>query len=104
MTGPRQTTFVTMRHDTAAVSTMELTLDAAQAAARAEIVLHGESGWVTLPGYDGDAKTSFGRAITQLLASVDGPEHPLSVRFGRQVVAVLAAAEESAAEGRTITL
>lgn len=103
MAGPRQTTFVTMRHDTGAVSTMELTLDAAPAAARAETLLHGEAGWLALPGFDGDAQASLGRAITQLLES-GGTEHPLSVRFGRQVVGVLAAAEESAREGRTVTL
>jgi predicted dehydrogenase len=101
--GPRQTTYVTMVHDTGAVSTMELTLDAAPAAARAETLLHGEAGWLALPGFDGDAQASLGRAITQLLQS-GGTEHPLSVRFGRQVVGVLAAAEESAREGRRITL
>jgi predicted dehydrogenase len=104
MVGPRQTTHVIMRHVSGAVSTMELTLDGAQAASRYEIVLHGESGWVTLPGYDGEAVASLGRALTQLIASVDGPEHPLGVRFGQQVVAVLAAVEESAAQRRTITL
>lgn len=101
MAGPRQTTFVTMGHASGAVSTMELTLDAAPAAARGETLLHGESGWMELPGFDGDAQASLGRAVTQLLES-GGTEHPLSVRFGRQVVAVLAAAEESAREGRRI--
>ncbi|HEX6686043.1 MAG TPA: Gfo/Idh/MocA family oxidoreductase [Candidatus Limnocylindrales bacterium] len=104
MSGPRQTAYVTMRHETGAVSTMETTLDAALPATRFEAVLHGESGWVTLPGFDGDATSSFGRAITQLIESVGGPEHPLSVRFGRHVVAVLAAAEESARTGRASQL
>jgi len=104
MTGPRQTTYVTMRHESRAVSTMELTLDAAPAASHYETVLYGESGWVTLPGFDGDAQASFGRAVTQLIESVGGPEHPLSVWFGRQVVKVLAAAEASATVGTAITL
>jgi len=104
MAGPRQTTYVTMRHQAGAVSTMELTLDAALPAVQVETVLHGESGWVALPGFDGDAVSSFGRAITELIQSVGGPEHPVGVRFGRHVVAVLAAAEASAREGRTLTL
>jgi predicted dehydrogenase len=102
--GPRQTAYATLRHTTGAVSTMELTLDSALAAARNEVVLHGEAGWLTLPGFDGDPLASFGRAITQLIAAVDGPEHPTSVRFGRHVVEVLAAAEDSARDGRRVTL
>lgn len=102
--GPRQTAVVTLRHTTGAVSTMELTLDAALPAATNQTVLHGESGWLTLPGFDGDALSSCGRAITQLLAAVDGPEHPLGVRFGRHVVQVLAAAEDSARDGRRVTV
>jgi len=104
MDGPRQTTYVTMRHVSGAVSTMELTLDATRAASRYETVLHGESGWLTLPGFNGDAVTSLGRAITELIESVDGPEHPLGVRFGRQVVEVLAAAQESARDGRRVVV
>jgi len=104
MAGPRQTTYVTMRHQAGAVSIMELTLDAALPAVRFETVLHGEAGWVPLPGFDGDAVGSFGRAITQLIESVGGPGHPVGVHFGRQVVAVLAAAEVSSREGRTLVL
>jgi len=104
MDGPRQTAHVTLRHATEAVSTMELTLDSALAAVRNETVLHGESGWVTLPGFDGDAVASLGRAITQLIESVGGPEHPLSVRFGRHVVEVLAAAKKSARDGHRVAV
>jgi predicted dehydrogenase len=94
--GPRQTTYVTMRHDGGAVSTMELTLDSALPAARIETVLHGESGWLTLPGFDGAAVESFGRAISALIDSAgSGRPHPMNLHFGRNVVAVLAAAEKS---------
>lgn len=97
MTGPRQTTYVLLRHDGGAVSTMELTLDVAPAAARMETLLHGSSGWLTFPGFDGDAVGSCGRAVSELLASAGRDRrHPLDVHFGREVVAILAAAQDSA--------
>lgn len=100
--GPRQTAFVTLRHAEGQVSTLELTLDAALPACRTETVIHGEAGWVTLPGFDGDAIASFGRAVTTLLGSTAA--HPLDIQFGRDVVAVLAAAEQSARTGTVVTI
>ena len=97
--GPRQTTHVTSTHASGAVSTMSLTLDCAPLASRAETALHGESGWVTLPKFDGDAVGSLSRAISQLIEAVPTGRHPLDVRFGRDVVAILAAAEASANTG-----
>ncbi len=99
--GPRQTTYVTLRHEGGAVSTMELTLDAAPAAARVETVVHGEHGWLTLPGFDGAAVTSFERAITELIAS-QGAKHPVGVHFGREVTAILAAAQASSTSDRAV--
>ncbi|HCT77264.1 MAG TPA: oxidoreductase [Micromonosporaceae bacterium] len=103
-TGPRQTTYVTLRHESGAVSTMALTLDSPPAAARMETQIHGEPGWVTLPGFDGDAVASFKQAISQLIASVPTATHPLDVRFGRDVVAILAAAQTSTTTGGTTSL
>jgi predicted dehydrogenase len=103
MDGPRQTTFVIQRHAGGAVSTMELTLDAAPLAGRMENVLHGESGWVTVDGFDATAvPTAYANAITELLAAVPTGKHPLDVHFGREVVAILAAVEESAKTGRAV--
>ncbi len=99
VSGPRQTTHVTSTHASGAVSTMSLTLDCAPLASRTETTLHGESGWVTLPTFDGDAVGSLGRAISQLIEAVPEGRHPLDVRFGRDVVAILAAAEASAKTG-----
>lgn len=93
MTGPRQTTHVTLRHAGSAVSTMALTLDAPEKAGRVEIELHGEAGWLSVPGFDGDAVASFTRAITDLLAG----GRDLDVHFGREVVAIL---EEAATRAR----
>lgn len=102
VTGPRQTTHVTATHDGGAVSTMALTLDAAAPATRTEIVLHGENGWATLPSFDGNAVGSLSTAITQLVAAVPAGRHELDVRFGRHVVAVLAAAETAAKTGTRV--
>lgn len=104
MEGPRQTSYVTLRHASGAVSTMELTLDAAEAAVKFENVLHGESGWLTVDGFDNTPIDAFSRAISELIAAVPAGKHPLDVRFGRDVVAVLAAAEESAKTGQRITI
>ncbi len=98
--GPRQTTYATLRHESGAVSTMELTLDSALEAARIETVLHGEHGWLTLPSFDGNTLGSYERAISELLAS-DG-SHPLDVHFGREVTAILAAAEASSTSERAV--
>jgi predicted dehydrogenase len=97
--GPRQTTHVTSTHVGGAVSTMALTLDSPPLASRTETTLHGEAGWVTLPNFDGNAVGSLTNAISQLIATVPTGQHPLDVRFGRDVVAILAAAEASAKTG-----
>ncbi len=102
--GPRQTTYVTSTHEGGAVSTMALTLDAPPAAMRTEVVLHGEAGWITLPTFDGNAVGSLSTAITQLIAAVPEGSHPLDVRFGRDVVAVLAAAETAAKSGARVDM
>jgi predicted dehydrogenase len=94
MSGPRHTTHVTMKHDSGTVSSMELTLDAAPAASVIETVFHGESGWLTLPGFDGDAVAALGRAITELISS---ERSAVDVHFGREVTRVLEAAAQSAA-------
>jgi predicted dehydrogenase len=104
MQGPRQTTYVTLRHTGGGVSTMALTLDSAHPAGRIETELHGEAGWLTVPGFDGDAVASFTNAISQLLETAPTGRHPLDVHFGRDVVAILAAAEGAAWSGQTTAI
>jgi len=93
VSGPRQTTYVTLQHENGAVSTMGLTLNAPPEAGRIEVELHGDAGWLAVPGFDGDAVASFGRAISQLLS---GQTQGLDVHFGREVVAILALAAKQA--------
>ncbi|WP_304453187.1 Gfo/Idh/MocA family protein [Nocardiopsis sp. YSL2] len=103
MTGPRDTAHVLTRHRDGAVGSFALTLDAALDARTFEVALHGEHGWVTAPDGDRSAVTAFGNAIDRLLAQVDGTVgDPCDVMFGRDVVRILAAAEEAARTGRTV--
>jgi predicted dehydrogenase len=102
VTGPRQTSHVTLVHAGGAVSTMALTLDAPPVASKVETVFHGESGWLALPQFDASPTAALETAITQLIAAVPRGEHPLDVRFGRDVVAILAAAETSAKTGARV--
>jgi predicted dehydrogenase len=105
MGGPRATTHVLLRHDGGAVSTLTLSVDSAPAAARDEAVFHGEPGSATVPTVELDHVRAFGRAVDQLLAAAAGGEQPAcDVRFGAEVVAVLAAADTAARDGRTVTL
>ena len=71
---------------------------------RIETELHGEAGWLAVPGFDGDAVGSFTVAISQLLAAAKTGRHPLDVHFGRDVVAILAAAEGAAWSGQTTAM
>jgi predicted dehydrogenase len=98
MTGPRATTQVLLRHASGAVSHLTLTVDAPAAAAGFHTEFAGPDGMVAVPPVQVPAATAFGVAIDELLmAAVTGRrDHPCDVRFAREVVAVLARAEEDA--------
>ncbi|MFC7550632.1 Gfo/Idh/MocA family protein [Plantactinospora sp. GCM10030261] len=106
MDGPRGLVDLLLAHSSGATSTVSLTLDAPAAAMAREAVLYGENGTDEVPHGDGTAVDAFGRAIDQLLAQVDSGarDHGCDVRFGRDVVAVLAAAETARTEARTVEL
>lgn len=93
--GPHTTSHVLLRHQSGAVSTLALTLDAPAAATAYEFLFYGESGRVSLPDADTSSVTACGLALTELIDNVAAgrTEHPCDVRFGRDVVAVLARAD-----------
>ncbi|RIV35893.1 Gfo/Idh/MocA family protein [Micromonospora radicis] len=99
--GPGGLVHLLLEHDGGATSTVSLTLDAPPEAVAAEFVCYGENGIERLPNADGTAATAFGVAIDQLLTEIDSGtrDHRCDVRFGREVVAVLAAAEAARAQG-----
>jgi len=101
--GPYGTAHVLLRHTGGAVSTLALTLDAPPAMAATEIVFYGEPGLATMPAYDRNPVEAFRQALDELLATAaDGrTDHRCDVRFGRDVVAVLEAADTARQAGRT---
>ncbi len=103
--GPRQTAHLLLRHAGGAASTLSLTLDAAPDASAFSFAFFGEHGTAALPGIDVPAVDAFATMVDTLLAQVrDGvPGHPCDVHFGRDVVAVLAAAEVARRERRFVT-
>lgn len=101
--GPRDSVHALTRHRDGAVGSFSVTLDAAPEAGAFSVDLYGEHGWRSVPGGDRSAAEAFGSAIDRLLEQVrTGPGDPCDVRFGREVVAVLAAAEASVLSGRTV--
>ena len=71
-----------------------------------EFVFYGENGIEDVPFGENDAATAFGVAIDQLVEQVQAGtrDHRCDVRFGREVVAILAAAETARTESRTIPI
>jgi len=101
--GPHDTTHALLRHRDGAVSTLALTLDAPPASTAFECVFHGESGFVSLPSGAGEAVDAFRNAVAQL-ARARTAGHPCDVRFGRDVVAILAAAEAARDRAEVVTV
>ena len=93
-------------HTTGATSTLSLTLDAAPAARAFDFVFYGDNGVESVPRGDGTALQALSLAVDQLVEQVDSGarDHQCDVRFGREVVAVLDAAESARRQGRTVRL
>jgi predicted dehydrogenase len=106
MDGPHDTAYVLLRHDGGATSTLALTLDAPPAAVGSEIVFHGRGGLVPVPAGRPGQVEAFAEAVRQLVgyATAGVNRHPCDVHFGRTVVEVLVAADESRRTGRAVTL
>ncbi|NBE80512.1 Gfo/Idh/MocA family protein [Micromonospora rubida] len=104
--GPSGLVHLLLTHDGGATSTVSLTLDAPPEATTRDFVFFGEDGVLEVPPGDGNALTAFSVAIDQLAEEIDSGtrDHRCDVRFGREVVAVLVAAETARAEGRTVDL
>lgn len=99
--GPHGSTHVLLAHAAGAVSTMALSLQAPLASTTWEVVLHGEAGWAAVPGGE-SAVEAYGVAIAELVrtAAEGRTDHPCGVRFGREVVAVLAEADAARVRSR----
>ena len=106
LTGPHDTVHVVLRHLGGATSTMALTLNAPPAATTREFAFYGTNGIVSVPEGDGGSLDAYGRAIGQLIAAAraGAAGHACDVRFGREVVTVLAAAEQSGETGHAVSM
>ena len=103
--GARDMSHVLLKHVDGGISTLTLSVDSPFAAAREEAMFAGEAGFATPPELPWDPILAFGIALDQLIAAANGgPKPALDVAFGATITRILAAAEESARTGRTITL
>ncbi|MES4902050.1 MULTISPECIES: Gfo/Idh/MocA family oxidoreductase [unclassified Streptomyces] len=101
--GPRGAAHVLLRHHSGAVGTLALTLDARPAAVEHTCDFYGEQGVVAVPDAGISPVEAFTAATDRLLrAARTGTGDPCDVRFGREVVAILEAADASRRIGRTV--
>jgi predicted dehydrogenase len=94
--GGDDVTHMMLWHESGATSTATMTLNAPPAAAGNSLFVWGEAGRSVMPATLVDAPASLGVAVSELtdLAAAGGrPSHPCDVRFGREVVRVLTAAQ-----------
>ena len=118
MDGPRASTHVLARHVDGGVSSLALTVDAPPAAVRFETEFYGAAGRALVPTQNGSKVDALGVAISELVAmagtdgvggaggtdGAGGRTHRCDAAFGRDVVAVLAAAERSRAAGEAVSV
>jgi predicted dehydrogenase len=94
--GPKDSVQLALQHDGGATSSLLLALDAPGAATAREFAVFGEHGWSHAPLDHGvPAVEAFRHAAAALDSAVtSGTPHPCDVRFGVEVVEVLARAQQ----------
>jgi predicted dehydrogenase len=93
--GPDDVTHLVLRHEGGATSTATVTQSAPEAASGNNLFVWGEAGRSVMPATLVDPVESLRVAAAELVSCAEsgGREHPCDVRFGREVVRVLAAAQ-----------
>jgi predicted dehydrogenase len=93
--GPDDVTHLVLRHEGGATSTATVTQSAPEAASGNNLFVWGEAGRSVMPATLVDPVESLGVAAAELISCADSGarDHPCDVRFGREVVRVLAAAQ-----------
>ncbi|AEV88391.1 oxidoreductase [Actinoplanes sp. SE50] len=105
LSGPRDLTVLVLRHESGAISRLTLSVDAPAGATRQAAEFAGEAGVWPVPAVEFAAVDCFRAALDQLLAAAaGGPAAAVDVRFGAQVTAVLAAADQALEQGRVVRL
>jgi len=93
--GAKDLTHLVLTHESGASSTATVTLSAPPAAAATNVYVWGEAGRSIMPTAPWDPVECLRTALSELLAMAETGQgkHPCDVRFGRDIVHVLAAAE-----------
>ena len=98
--GLRDTVHLILTHESGAVSTVTVSHTVAPLSSGTEIFVHGDAGRLVLIPERGSVGQAFAAAVDELTAAaVSGGASPCDVAFGRDVVAVLDAAERALASG-----
>jgi predicted dehydrogenase len=99
--GLGDTVHLVLHHESGAASTLSLSHTVAEMSGGIEFFVHGDAGRVTLlPETGRTAHLAHSVAVSELTAAaLTGGAHPCDVVFGREVVAVLAAAARSLESG-----
>jgi predicted dehydrogenase len=84
-------------HAGGATSVMSLGLMMPPAASRVGVEVYDDAGWHVRPALERDNDAAYARALTELVANISAGEtsHRCDVRFGRDVVEVLARCEDA---------
>lgn len=99
--GLGDTVHLILHHGSGAASTVSLSHTVAPMSGGIEFFVHGDAGRITLlPESGPSARAAHAVAVEELTAAaVTGGAHPCDVTFGRDVVAVLAAAQRALESG-----
>jgi predicted dehydrogenase len=94
---------VVLTHDGGATSLMSLCMTMPAGAERVEMEFYDGHGWHRRPEQERDVDEAYANALTELLANIAAGEtaHRCDVRFGRDVVEVLARCEDVVGRDRT---
>jgi predicted dehydrogenase len=94
--GQRDTTNLLLHHTSGATSVLTVSLEAPPAATVQDLAIWGARGRSWMPAGFDDPPAALRVALSELMAIVEygAVEHPCNVRFGRDIVEVLAAADE----------
>ncbi len=102
--GRHDVSHLVLHHQSGVTSTVTVTLSAPPAAEGFEVYLWGEAGRSALPTVGRDPLPALRTALTELAAgAASGQPHPCDVHFGRDVVAVLAAAQHHLDQAKPVT-
>jgi predicted dehydrogenase len=94
--GPRDTTNLLLHHSGGATSVSTASIEAPDAASVTDLVIWGARGRSWMPAGSLAPEAALGVALAELLAVAESGqvEHPCDVRLGRDIVTVLAEAED----------